>query len=62
MYPTIEQVQAADVRELLSWQRFLPSPADDTQAQTLNLIGERLSEERAKDNAAYVVASKALSR
>lgn len=57
-YPTTGTVEAADVEELLRWTRFLPSPRDDDQVALLHLISKRLGEERTKDNAAYVAASK----
>lgn len=60
-YPTAEQVEAADVRQLLGWTRGLPSP-DDESRPTLDRILVRLAAEREKDNGAYVAASKSLMR
>jgi hypothetical protein len=60
-YPTMEEVEAAGVFDLLRWTRSLPSP-DDEHRPILERILFRLGEERAKDNDAYVAASKRLMR
>lgn len=60
-YPTMEQVENADVRALLGWTRGLPSP-DDEHRPILERILERLAEKRAEDPGAYVAASKSLMR
>jgi hypothetical protein len=60
-YPTVAQVDAAGVFDLLRWTRTLPSP-DDEHRPVLERILKRLGEEREKDNDAYVAASKRLMR
>lgn len=60
-YPTLEEVEGADVRQLLAWTRGLPSP-DDEHRPILGRILMRLRDERAKDPDAYVAASKSLMR
>ncbi|MDQ1584537.1 MAG: hypothetical protein QOF36_2591 [Microbacteriaceae bacterium] len=60
-YPTAEQVEAADVRQLLGWVRGLPSP-DDEHRPLLDRIIERMQALREQDPSAYVSASKSLMR
>lgn len=60
-YPTVAQVDAAGVFDLLRWTRSLPSP-DDEHRPILEQILTRLGEEREKDPGAYVAASKSLMR
>lgn len=60
-YPTAEQVRASDdVEAVLRWNRFLPSPANDEQVTVIDAVIKRLGELRARDNDAYVRASKNL--
>ena len=59
-YPTVEQVNAADQRQLLSWTRFLPSPSDDAQIEVLNVAMDRQAELREANPAEFVAASKSL--
>ncbi len=61
IYPTATQIEAAGVRDLLGWNRFLPSPADDKQRELLNRITARLGEVRGQNPDAYTEASKSLS-
>ncbi len=62
-WPTIEQVEACEnVETCLRWHRFLPGPMDDDQVAVIDAVVKRLGVLRARDNAAYVQASKNLSR
>lgn len=51
-YPTADQVLLArtshDTRSLLTWCRFLPSPASGAQEALMRLILDGLKEERAR--------------
>lgn len=58
-WPTLEEVEAADVRQLLSWNRFLPSPTDE-ERPAADRVFKRLGELKAADPAAFVAASKDL--
>lgn len=60
-YPTMDEVEGADLRQLLAWTRGLPSP-DDEHRPILERILKRLGEEREKDPGGYVAASKSLTR
>lgn len=58
-YPNIEQVQAStSVEQVLRWNRFLPSPRNDTQVEIINAVVERLDILRNADHDAFVRASK----
>lgn len=60
-WPTLEQVESCeDVEACLRWNRFLPSPTDDEKVTIINAVVERLKVLRARDNDAYVRASKNL--
>lgn len=60
-WPTIEQVEACEsVEQCLSWNRFLPSPTDEGKIAVINAVVKRLKVLRARDNGAYVQASKNL--
>ena len=60
-WPTLEQVESCeDVEACLRWNRFLPSPTNDEKVTIINAVVERLKMLRARDNDAYVRASKNL--
>lgn len=58
-WPSMEEVEAADVVALLRWNRFLPSPDDDERPAAQRAF-ERLGELKAKDPGAFVAASKGI--
>ncbi len=43
-YPIIDNIRKADVEQLASWYRFLPSPDTKTKEQLLSLIITRFKE------------------
>jgi hypothetical protein len=43
-YPTIEQVEKADVVEIARWHRFLSSPTNDSETIILNKVCNRIRE------------------
>lgn len=57
-FPTVEQVQAADIVQVFRWHRFLPTPKDDDDVEVLRVNMDRLTKLRAEDPAAYTAASK----
>ncbi len=60
-YPTLEEVTGCeDVEACLRWNRFLPSPTNDDQVAIIDAVVRRLGILRARDNDAYVRASKNL--
>lgn len=60
-YPNVAEVLACDdAQRLLEWNRFLPSPETPVQSIIISAVVKRLSEVRARDNDAYVAASKSL--
>lgn len=60
-FPSVDEVLACEnVERLLEWNRFLPPPETPTQAISISAVVKRLSEVRARDNDAYVAASKNL--
>jgi len=67
-FPTVEQVETCEnVEECLRWNRFLPSPAvmkdgqiNEAQVEVIDAVISRLRVLRARDNEAYVRASKNL--
>lgn len=60
-WPTVAGVKdCVNVETCLYWNRFLPSPQGDDQVEVLHAVVKRLSELRARDNDAYVRASKSL--
>ncbi|HXU04354.1 MAG TPA: hypothetical protein VN903_25510 [Polyangia bacterium] len=60
-WPTVAEVEACEnVETCLRWNRFLPSPANDGQVAVINAVVKRLRELRARDDGAYVAASKNL--
>lgn len=46
MYPTIDEVNKADRRQICSWYRFLPSPrfGSETETSIIDRIVERYKE------------------
>lgn len=58
-YPSPQAIEAAGMQQLLSWQRFLPSPNDE-QRPRLERIMARLAAMREQDPDGYVKASKAV--
>lgn len=60
-WPTPAEVEAADMRQLLAWVRYLPSPGD-VDRPVLDRIVVRLREKRVADPAGYTAASKSLMR
>lgn len=60
-WPTVAEVQACeDVEKCLRWNRFLPGPMNDEQVLVIMAVVRRLKTLRARDNDAYVRASKNL--
>lgn len=60
-WPTVAQVEACeDVEQCLRWNRSLPSPIAEHQIAVINAVVKRLPELRARDNDAFVLASKNL--
>ena len=60
-WPTVEEVEACEsVEQCLGWNRFLPSPDNDERVAVIAAVVKRLGELRARDNDAYVRASKNL--
>lgn len=60
-WPTVEYVEACEgVEECLRWNRFLPRPTKDEHIKIIDAVVERLKVLRARDNDAYVRASKNL--
>lgn len=60
-WPTVAQVEACEsVETCLRWNRFLPRPTEDAHIPILDAVVKRLGELRARDNDAYVRASKNL--
>jgi len=60
-WPTLADVSNCnDVEACLRWNRFLPSPTNDPQVHVIDAVVKRLSELKARDNDAYVRASKNL--
>lgn len=60
-WPTIAEVEGSEsVEAVLRWNRFLPRPANDGQVKVIDAVIKRLGELRARDNDAYVRASKNL--
>jgi hypothetical protein len=60
-WPTVAEVEASEsVEAVLRWNRFLPSPPDDEKVKVIDAVIKRLGELRARDNDAYVRASKNL--
>lgn len=43
-YPTMDQVEAADHKQLGTWSRFLPGPNSDEKVVILKRIMERFKE------------------
>ena len=58
-YPTMEQVEAADIVALTSWVRRLPSPDDDDRP-VLERIMARYHAAKISNPSAAVAASKAV--
>lgn len=58
-WPTMAEVEQADVRQLLGWNRFLPSPTDEERPAATRAF-ERLGELQEADPAAFTAASKDL--
>lgn len=54
----VERCQSIEI--CLRWNRFLPSPTDDGKVAVINAVVNRLGVLRARDNGAYVRASKNL--
>lgn len=59
-FPSLAAIAAADVRQCLSWNRFLPGPRDDSDVTALNAIVKRLTALRDQDPDAYTAASKGI--
>lgn len=60
-WPTVDQVEKSEsVEQVLRWNRFLPPPVDDDKVAVIDAVVERLKVLRARDNGAYVQASKNL--
>lgn len=60
-WPTVAQVEACEsVEDCLRWNRFLPRPTEDAHIPIINAVVKRLGVLRARDNDAYVRASKNL--
>lgn len=60
-WPDVRDVELCeDVERCLRWNRFLPGPANDEQVEVINAVVKRLGELRARDNDAFVRASKNL--
>lgn len=57
-YPTAENVQGADVEELLRWNRFLPSPRTRRECAIMDEILRRLAMLRHSAPRDYTEASK----
>lgn len=57
-YPTLNEVEKANVEQTLRWNRFLSSPNDQNEVDIISRILERLKDLRSADEAAYVAASK----
>lgn len=47
-YPTFEEIELADVEQLLIWNRFLSSPNGSEEVKIISSVVERLDEERRK--------------
>lgn len=47
-YPTISQVEDATPDQIMRWQRFLPSPSNDTEVEIINLIFSKYKELKQK--------------
>lgn len=60
MYPLLSQVATADIRQLLQWNRFLPSPSTEAELEVMNAIVDLMSIARDNDNASFVAASKSI--
>lgn len=41
-YPSLEEVEVAGHEDICRWWRFLSSPENPQQIETMNLIGDRL--------------------
>jgi hypothetical protein len=60
-WPTLAEVEGCeDVETALRWNRFLPLAASSEQVEVIAAVVDRLSVLRARDNGAYVAASKSL--
>lgn len=56
-YPTMDQVEKAEIFSLTTWIRFLPSPSDENRP-VMERIVERFREIKRADPGAVVAASK----
>lgn len=59
-FPTIEQIEAADVEQVLRWNRTLPNCETQEELAVVNRNFERLGELQKADPVAFVAASKAV--
>lgn len=59
-FPTMDEVDAAGIRSLQQWMRYLPSPVGDEQVKTMERICERYAVAKTANPGAAVAASKAV--
>lgn len=60
-WPTLAEVRKCEsVEACLRWNRFLPSPTDESKVEIINAVIKRLAVLRKGDLAGYVEASKRL--
>jgi hypothetical protein len=59
-FPTLEQVEAADVEQVLRWNRKLPNCESDAELEVVNRNFQRLGELQKADPEAFTAASKAV--
>lgn len=59
-FPSLEAIEAADIRQIIAWNRRLPSPRNDDDVEALNAIVARMGKLKAEDPAAAVAASKSV--
>lgn len=58
VFPTLEDVEHADIVALTRWMRFLPTASNDAQLDVINRVFARWREEKERDPGAAVAASK----
>lgn len=57
-YPSIDEVEAADLKQLLTWYRFLPAATAGYKVEVMQRIAVGLHRLRSEDDAAFIEASK----
>lgn len=57
-FPTLAQVEAAGVEQVLRWNRFMPLPQSDDDIVVIVAVVDRLGKLREQNPAAFTAASK----